>query len=55
MNSKALLYYVLGAASLIAAAYFFFRWLDWKFLLPLVLALAGVICFWKGSVESKRK
>ena len=54
MNAKTLIFYILGAVSLVAAAYFFFRWLDWKFLLPLALAVAAVVLFWKGS-EAKNK
>jgi hypothetical protein len=55
MNAKALIYYILGAIAIIGAACFFFRWLDWKFLLPLGLAIAAVILFWQGSKVSKRK
>lgn len=54
MNAKALIFYILGAVLLVAAAYFFFRWLDLKFLLPLSLAIAAVVLFWKGS-EAKNK
>jgi hypothetical protein len=54
MNAKALIFYILGTVLLVAAAYFFFRWLDLKFLLPLALAIAAVVLFWKGS-EAKNK
>jgi O-antigen ligase len=54
MSGKGLVYYLLGAVAFICAAYFFFRWLDWKFLLPLLLAIAAVILFWKGSAASKK-
>jgi O-antigen ligase len=55
MSGKGLVYYILGAIALVGAAYFFFRWLDLKFLLPLLLAIAAVILFWKGSAASKNK
>jgi O-antigen ligase len=55
MSGKGMVYYILGAVALVGAAYFFFRWLDWKFLLPLILAVAAVFLFWKGSAESKKK
>jgi O-antigen ligase len=55
MSGKGMVYYILGTIALVGAAYFFFRWLDWKFLLPLLLAIAAVILFWKGSAASKKK
>lgn len=55
MTGRSMLYYILGVIALVGAAYFFFRWLDWKFLLPLLLAVAAVFFFWKGSAESKKK
>jgi O-antigen ligase len=55
MSGKGMVYYLLGAIALAGAAYFFFRWLDWKFLLPLLLAVAAVFFFWKGSAKSKKK
>jgi hypothetical protein len=55
MNAKAVKYYILGGIALIGAAYFFFRWLDWKFILPLGLAIAAVILFWQGSKVSRKK
>ena len=55
MTGKGMLYYILGTLALIGAAYFFFRWLDWKFLLPLLLAVAAVFFFWKGSRVSTKK
>jgi hypothetical protein len=54
MSAKALLFYILGAIFLLCAAYFFFRWLDWKFLLPLLFAIAAVVCFWQASAISKK-
>jgi len=54
MTVRTILYYILGALSLIGAVYFFFKWLDFKFLLPLALAIAGVVFFWLGS-EAKNK
>lgn len=55
MSAKGLVYYILSAIALVGAVYFFFRWLDFKFLLPLLLAIAAVILFWKGSAASKKK
>jgi hypothetical protein len=54
MNLKALIFYLLGAISLIFALILFFRWLDWKFLLPLALGVGSVVLFWMGSSESKK-
>jgi hypothetical protein len=55
MSGKSLVYYILGVIFLLGAAYFFFRWLDLKFLLPLALLIAAVIFFWQGSRMSKKK
>jgi len=52
---KILLFYSLGSIALIVALILFIKWLDWKFLLPLALAIAGVIFFWFGSSASKKK
>jgi hypothetical protein len=54
MNAKKVLFYVLGAVSLLAAAYFFIRYLNWKFMLPLALAVAGIVFFWLGSSGKKK-
>jgi 5-bromo-4-chloroindolyl phosphate hydrolysis protein len=54
MKAKALLFYLLGAISLIIAMILFFKWLDWKFLLPLALGIASVAFFWIGSSASKK-
>lgn len=55
MSGKGMLYYLAGVVLLIVAAYFFFRWLDLRFLIPLALAVAAVFCFWQGSKVSKKK
>jgi drug/metabolite transporter (DMT)-like permease len=55
LKIKALLSYSLGTIALIVAMILFIKWLDWKFLLPLALAIAGVIFFWFGSSASKKK
>ncbi len=55
MKARALIFYILSIVSLIIALVLFFKWLDWKFLLPLALAIAGVIFFWLGSSASKKK
>jgi membrane protein implicated in regulation of membrane protease activity len=55
MTAKGMLYYVLGAAAIIFALYFFFKWLDWKFLLPLALGIAAALLFRQGVVESKKQ
>ena len=55
MKVKTLLFYLLGLISLVVAVILFIKWLDWKFLLPLALAIAGVIFFWLGSSASKKK
>jgi hypothetical protein len=55
MNAKALLFYILGSVSLIIAVILFFKWLDWKFLLPLALGIAAVVFFWMGSSSSMKK
>jgi len=55
MKIKTLLFYSLGSIALIVAMILFIKWLDWKFLLPLALAIAGVIFFWLGSTASKKK
>ncbi|MCU0455546.1 MAG: hypothetical protein MUE74_04515 [Bacteroidales bacterium] len=55
MNARKLLFYILGAVSLVAAAYFFIKYLDWKFVLPLALAVAGIVFFWLGSSPAQKK
>jgi hypothetical protein len=54
MNAKALLFYILGSVSVIIAVILFFKWLDWKFLLPLALGIAAVVFFWMGSTLSNK-
>jgi|WetSurMetagenome_2_1015567.scaffolds.fasta_scaffold806248_2 hypothetical protein len=55
MNAKTLIFYLLGIISLIFALILFFKWLDWKFLLPMILGLGSVVLFWLGSSESKKQ
>ena len=55
MNARKLLFYALGAISLVAAAYFFIKYLNWKFVLPLALAIAGIVFFWLGSSPARKK
>jgi 4-amino-4-deoxy-L-arabinose transferase-like glycosyltransferase len=54
MNAKGLIFYLLGAISLIIAIILFIKWLDWKFLLPLALGVGSIVLFWMGSSESKK-
>jgi uncharacterized membrane protein YfcA len=55
MKAKTLLFYILSFVSLIVALVLFFKWLDWKFLLPMILGIAAVIFFWLGTRESKKQ
>jgi hypothetical protein len=55
MKARALLFYLLGAISLICAMILFFKWLDWKSLLPLILGIVSVLLFWLGSSASSKK
>jgi len=55
MTGRTMVYYILGSISLLAAVYFFFRWLDLKFLLPLALGIIAVVFFWLGSEARKKK
>ena len=54
MKGKAFLFYLLGVISLICAIILFIKWLDWKFLLPLILGIASVLLFWLGSSASSK-
>lgn len=51
----AMLFYILSFVCLIIAMVLFFKWLDWKFLLPMILGIAAVVFYWLGSRESKKK
>jgi hypothetical protein len=55
MNARKLLFYALGTVSLLVAAYFFIKYLELKFLLPLALAIAGIVFFWLGSSQAAKK
>jgi uncharacterized membrane protein YfcA len=55
MKARALLFYVLSFVSLIVALVLFFKWLDWKFLLPMILGIAAVVFFWFGTRVSKKQ
>jgi len=54
MKGKAFLFYLLGTISFICALILFFKWLDWKSLLPLILGIASVLFFWLGSSTSSK-
>ncbi|HOP00007.1 MAG TPA: hypothetical protein PLV06_08110 [Bacteroidales bacterium] len=53
MKAKSVLFYILGAISLVVAIVLFFKWLNLKLLLPLMLAVAGIVFFWIGSSAGK--
>jgi hypothetical protein len=55
MTSKAIVFYVLSAISLVIALIIFFKWLDFKGLLFLMFGVAAVVLFWRGIVASKKK
>lgn len=54
MKGKTLLFYLFGSISLVIAVVLFFKWLDLKLLLPMILAVAAVAFFWIGSSVQKK-
>jgi|WetSurMetagenome_2_1015567.scaffolds.fasta_scaffold17041_2 hypothetical protein len=55
MNSKALAFYGLSLISLFIALVLFFKSLDWKAIVILLLGMASVVLFRLGIEESKKK
>ncbi|MDY0098950.1 MAG: hypothetical protein RBR81_07085 [Bacteroidales bacterium] len=55
MNSRAVIYFVLSLISVVGALFIFFRGLDLKAILFLVLGIAAVFLFRLGVSEIKKK
>jgi hypothetical protein len=55
MTLKALIFFGLSLVSLFIALLFFFKSLDWKAIVILLLGMASVILFRMGIMESKKK